>query len=704
MQNIEEMRSDSGATGGPGGGRGFAYEIDAAIYYALDLISRAVTLSMLTESSSRFIQIEPRHVEKGVVARLDIFVGSENVSIEAKAKPTDSDVTQFVQTARRALEQNANRRVRLFSGTIGCPKLRSLEQLIRVAIESDGNIDRFRKRLKCERIRHGTQLLEALGPSAVALLMRISVTIFPETVLTEQINFRLRHLVTPARMDEARQFLFESFGRGIQCRATIFVSELLREFAKRQIQVSPLDEVSVAELGEPAASTFYLLQTCATPIPTEVVARACNIKEADLKSALNDHIRSGNIVESGTDWLISPLINQRLRHARETDVAGNGLHALLEFIKANKTNRLSRVQLDNVLAIARSCVVVNPDACVPLFHDLQGILKARGDKQLVLRAAELTVEAAQESVRKSETTRRAEAEALICGMSWVYQRTGRLGEAESFAQKSLEIGQHVQWHRNSAFCQKCRGRLRRIQAERTAHKTKRKALLKESVALLFDALKLFAENTEEFGPEHPEIGDCYSLMGRTFFSADDRTNAERAAKKAEGLIKDHNSKDFLDLQILLGDIAVKKLKFPDGLKNYDRAIELAGDESAERSEIAARAWLHKALLLHRLRNDEWKNAIDKAEAIWQLLDEEYMAGLAQWTRLKIEDRVPEERARRLDAESPIVSVRFIELWERKLTAAGKLSAVAARGDIPDELFKELMAQAIRDVEVQHRDW
>ena len=78
---------------------------------------------------------------------------------------------------------------------------------------------------------------------------------------------------------------------------------------------------------------------------------------------------------------------------------------------------------------------MNPEACIPLFHGTQGTLKRRGDKSLVLRAAELTIRAAQTFPPLSVDARKAEAEALICGRSWVYQRTNRLDEADTFAKK-----------------------------------------------------------------------------------------------------------------------------------------------------------------------------------------------------------------------------------------------------------------------------
>jgi len=376
----------------------------------------------------------------------------------------------------------------------------------------------------------------------------------------------------------------------------------------------------------------------------------------------------------------------------------------LAFTRANKTNDLGREQLENSVALVRECSVVNPLACLPSFHDIQGLLKRRGDKQLVLRAAELTVKAAQACPLMFENARQAEAEALICGMSWVYQRTNRLAEAEALAIKSLDIGKHIQWHRNAPFCQKCRGRLRRIQAERTSTKAARNGLLRDSESLLTEAIKLFTANTVDFGPRHPEVGDCYSLLGRTLLAAGTPTRAEQVAKIAESLVIDTESKDYMDLQILLGDIAAHKLSFPAALRKYDLAIALAGDESAERSEIAARAWLQKGMCLNRLDSKLWKDAIDRAETTWQSLDEEYMVAYAQWTRIKLENRISEQIIQRLQRESPAVSVEVVRLLETKRKSADRRRVVAARADLPDAQLREFISQAARTIEIKHRDW
>jgi hypothetical protein len=44
---------------------------------------------------------------------------------------------------------------------------------------------------------------------------------------------------------------------------------------------------------------------------------------------------------------------------------------------------------------------------------------------------------------RTEEFVRYEAQALICGVSWVYQRIGRLSEAKVEAEKSHRLGQDI---------------------------------------------------------------------------------------------------------------------------------------------------------------------------------------------------------------------------------------------------------------------
>src|SRR5207247_1024297 len=133
----------------------------------------------------------------------------------------------------------------------------------------------------------------------------------------------------------------------------------------------------------------------------------------------------------------------------------------------------------NVIALARIAANSRPSAVIDVFARIQSVLKAIGDKHLVLEVADLCLEAANR-MGIDENAARARALTLICGKSWVYQRIGRLDEAMIIARKSLEIGQAIAWPRNTAYCIKCIGRLLRLQAEKTPDKIAKSTLLRES--------------------------------------------------------------------------------------------------------------------------------------------------------------------------------------------------------------------------------
>lgn len=114
------------------------------------------------------------------------------------------------------------------------------------------------------------------------------------------------------------------------------------------------------------------------------------------------------------------------------------------------TNMLN--QVSNAVALARACDRKHPKLASSVFPRLDKYLKDRGDKHLVLEAAELSIAAARGA--RDEDVARNEAKTLICGRSWVFQRIGRLDEAEVAGSKSLELGESIPWPRNTAYCQK----------------------------------------------------------------------------------------------------------------------------------------------------------------------------------------------------------------------------------------------------------
>jgi len=181
----------------------------------------------------------------------------------------------------------------------------------------------------------------------------------------------------------------------------------------------------------------------------------------------------------------------------------------------------------DAVRLTRACYQTNPKAIIRTFRLLEKLLKRLGNKHLVLELADLTIAAAQQAPHDLVDAQ-AHAQALICGRSWALQRLGDLPGARLAAKQSLDRGEAIGWDRNTAFCQKCTGRLARLQAEQTKDDSnERIKLLVASKQLLTDAINKFSTMTE-IGPHHPEVGDCYSLIARTYLVAKEYNKAQSA--------------------------------------------------------------------------------------------------------------------------------------------------------------------------------
>src|SRR6185436_9068913 len=167
------------------------------------------------------------------------------------------------------------------------------------------------------------------------------------------------------------------------------------------------------------------------------------------------------------------------------------LESLLDWIETHPLDDSLDGDVEAALALSNLLVDQAPDQVARVFRVLDKRLKRRGDLKLVYITANQSIEAAKKA-KRSEATAIAEAIALICGRSWVYQRVGELERADADAQQSLEIGEHLGDERTVAYCHKCIGRLRRMQAEES-REARQRELLESSVEHLNHAIDAFTK-------------------------------------------------------------------------------------------------------------------------------------------------------------------------------------------------------------------
>lgn len=490
--------------------------------------------------------------------------------------------------------------------------------------------------------------------------------------------------------------------KGMVNRHTFFPHLLLQNLRSTGVVFRTPTGVVPLGVDDVSLRAIALLRSSPNSLPTIVLSEVCaNCDETTLRLALSRH--DSIVAEVDGEWRCVELAAP-VEHPEMHVLLGEGIRSVLKYIRSNREHSHIFHQVDNVIALADLCVTTNPTAVASVFGPLDKLLKRRGRKFDVLQLAELTIRAARSINPPTTELVEAEAKALVCGRTWTYQRLNRLEHAALYAQESFERGDSIGYDRNTAFVQKCRGRLHRVQAEQAMNPALRRPLLKVSIELLKDAIERFGK-LEQFGPEHEEVGDCYSLLGRTHLEAGNVLLGSECAEKARTLLTDMNSKDYLDLLILEGDIAAARLDFTLADAKYLEASELVGCDDSEKSEIGARALLRRGLNAEKAGRDKASAECDliAARDIWKDCGDYYWAASAELARLKLVAPLPRDVERQIMKIAPNVAVHLIRRW-RQATATQSSTTLAQRSELTEIAWKKLVRAAKEDDALRHRHW
>ncbi|MCY3859123.1 MAG: hypothetical protein OXG25_09485 [Gammaproteobacteria bacterium] len=334
--------------------------------------------------------------------------------------------------------------------------------------------------------------------------------------------------------------------------------------------------------------------------------------------------------------------------------------------------------------------------CAPgLFETLDKPMKYLGDKKFVIEVAKECIECCS-GTELDDAALECQARAMICGTSWALQRTGQLGKAEDEARASMQISEGIGAHRNLAFCKKCLGRLLRMRAEVETNAILKVEFLNESVRHLREAINSFGELDE---PDEAEVGDCYSLLGRTYLVTRDFDEAQYCASEARVRIQ-ADSKDRLDLLILEGEIRVATGEYSSALALFDEAIESVIDDGYQISEIVARAHLQKAHTLMQLDQiDEADASYANAQAIWEHYGEDHFAAEAEWGRILASGMLKRRAIRQLGAQPAVVRCLAVDLYKKRSERRGQ-RVVAQRGGTDDAAWKRLIKDAKHEISLR----
>lgn len=269
--------------------------------------------------------------------------------------------------------------------------------------------------------------------------------------------------------------------------------------------------------AQKAKSAVALLAQCPSGLPLSVLSDAVGSEQSELVDVLRGEIGAGEIVISGQQWSLVSCDGVDKKHFPQAYLP-IVLRKLFGYIDYHGTSIQSRKQIPTVAELAKICLPYDPEMVSTVFHEMNSHLKRTGDKDIVWEMAKLSIEAARGlPAPKSDASVKGEVIALVCGLCWVHQREGELLKARAYAEESLRLGGYIPWRRNDAFCKKCLGRILRLEAVEEVIPEKRDELFRLSVQSLRDAINLFGQL--EDGDKDDEIGDCYSLLGRTYLES-----------------------------------------------------------------------------------------------------------------------------------------------------------------------------------------
>ena len=329
-----------------------------------------------------------------------------------------------------------------------------------------------------------------------------------------------------------------------------------------------------------------------------------------------------------------------------------------------------------------------------LFETLDRPMKYLGDKGLVLKVARAVIDCCSVTELDIQTAE-CQARARICGTSWAYQRTGHLGLAEEEALRSAETSEGIGSAKNLAFCRKCLGRLKRLRAEAETNAEVKQAFFEESERSLHEAIDQFS-NLAGHGPDDPEVGDCYSLLGRTYLSMRDTPRAIKCAIEAMRRINPE-SKDYLDLRILEGDICLAKRDETKALEAFDEVIGRSSEQDYQISEIVARAHRQRARALMRVgRNPDAELAFAKAQRIWEHYEENSLAAEAQWGRIRASDALERRTILLLEKEAAPIRCEAVRLYQERQSSRSR-KVIAQRIGSDDAVWGGLVTEAKRNL-------
>jgi hypothetical protein len=694
--------------GGPANFQGTGYQIDVATFEALRLIQS----ELWTPDSGAVLSMEARLVDFAGQTGFDLASHPHECHFEVKLSPSRQEVADWLRNLVEAHKRNPKVAFKLVHARGGAP-VADLAEIGRMAREAASE-PHFTELATTTLDAKQRALVESLEASAWEIARQIEVIPRPEQDLRERISWMAEGLSGAEGGVRLVEMLTNEIRLACTERRSFTIAALVDEAKRRGIYLHAPRETTGSSVA--ATSALIVLQDCEDPIPIDLLAGAVGTDPEILRSDLGEYILRGVVRLSGTLVSARPLSNT-LTNERRTDLLCRTLRALVLLCRDRERRAVAVSQVRNIARLADICFEADPELVSSVFPAADKLLKATGDLHLVLDVARLSIRAAgrQPSPGQAPSNQmlRDKTQTLICGLSWVYQRTDRLSEARVHGEESLRRGEELGWSRNSAFCKKCIGRLLRLEAESCKDEDQRELLLRRSVTSLQEAIPIFeAGQDADLGPGCEDVGECLSLIGRSHLVSKDLKAAREAIIGAYEILEHFRpSKAWADLVILDGELQLREGRSQVAIDRSDEVLGNLPDGDSEISEIRARAFLLKASAFRSEKRLEWAaDAYSRAAAEYAALGDSTKEGRAQWNELLVRQTikpgvVPKDLAQLLADESdPSVCVQAVKIYKERVAGRSGGKARSQRHGATTAYLEQLVREARIEARRKQTSW
>jgi len=373
--------------------------------------------------------------------------------------------------------------------------------------------------------------------------------------------------------------------------------------------------------------------------------------------------------------------------------------SLMTWCLANRRAPNVLAALDSLSRLGQALGETDPDTVVDIFARVEPVLKYNGDFNLMFRFGLIAESACKKAPARDRRIIELQTQATTCAHAWVLQRTGRLREAEHQLDLDETLNRDAGVNRGLAFTLKCRGRLRRIIADRSDRSPTEEArnkFLGLSLADLREARDVFQRL--DSADRQIQVADTDSLIARTYLALGDLKRARRMWRRADLLARSKENKTYLDQRILDDEIKAAERREAgeeelSATPGIDEVLFLTEHDAAvAASEIRARALFARARL-HAAADLDYTDDVAASVAIYEALSDLNSASEVKWWAILTGPGVGEQTRRMLEDHPPSVRMRAYESYVDEL-GLPTLTAIAHRErDEHDRTWQRHIRQA-----------